>query len=75
MPQSRMSVGKGGETIKSDEADKLYTVEEVQYILAIGRTKAYEIISIKKSLPSIRIGRCVRVRKEDLDRFIAENEA
>ena len=50
---------------------RLYTVEDVQRRLSISRTKAYELCT--REIPTVRIGRSVRVRKEDLDHFIEKH--
>lgn len=47
----------------------LLTVEEAARQLSIGRTKAYELISTG-DLPSIRIGRAVRVSLSDLREWV-----
>lgn len=50
----------------------LHTISEVQSQLSIGRSKAYELVA-KREIPAVRIGRSLRIRKEDLDRYIEEN--
>ena len=53
---------------------KLYTAEDIQGILGIGRTKAYEIIrdAYKKKGPFrvIRIGHLYRVHRESFENWI-----
>ncbi len=49
----------------------LLTVEEVAERLAIGKTLAWELVWSGK-LPSVRIGRCVRVPLGALEAWIAE---
>lgn len=51
----------------------LLTVEDVQNVTQLGRTKVYEMIRTGE-LPVIRIGRSVRVRRETLERWLAELE-
>jgi len=46
---------------------------EVAQILGIGRSKTYDLI-YQKVIPSIRVGRCIRVSSESLERWIKENE-
>ena len=51
---------------------ELLTAREVQQLLAIGRSKAYDMIA-KGELPTLRIGRIVRVPRRDLFRWIQEH--
>jgi excisionase family DNA binding protein len=51
----------------------LLTVSEVQALTQLGRTKVYELIGAGK-LPIIRIGRSVRIRRDALDKWLAELE-
>ena len=46
---------------------------EVAQILGIGRSLVYELIA-RKEIPSIRVGRCIRVPSESLQRWIKERE-
>jgi excisionase family DNA binding protein len=45
---------------------------DVARILNISRSQAYQLIQRKK-IPAVHIGRSVRVRSEDLHKFISEN--
>jgi len=47
--------------------------EEVQEVLCIGRSKVYEMLS-QGELPSIRVGRCLRVSRTSLERWIKDHE-
>lgn len=51
----------------------LMTVAEVQTATKLGRTKVYEMIRRGK-LPVVRIGRSVRIRREALERWLAQLE-
>ncbi len=44
---------------------------EVAEILGIGRSLTYELIA-SKEIPSIRLGRCIRIPSEDLTNWIKE---
>ena len=46
---------------------------EVAKILGIGRSLVYELIATA-DLPSIRIGRCIRIPSEDLKNWIKERQ-
>lgn len=47
------------------------TVKDVQEILHIGRSKAYELFE-SKELPSIKIGTVYRVSRADFDEWVSE---
>jgi excisionase family DNA binding protein len=51
----------------------LLTIEDVMKRLRVSRSMAYKLTE-SGALRSIQIGRCVRVRPADLDRFINVNE-
>jgi len=46
---------------------------EVAQLLGIGRSLVYELIN-QKIIPSVRLGRCIRVPSESLKKWIKENE-
>lgn len=52
----------------------LLRIEECQRVLALGRSKTYELVA-SGELPSIRIGRSVRVPAEALRRWIEAKTA
>ena len=58
----RMRVDKGHEYLK---------VPEVAGVLRIARGRAYELVA-EGEIPSIRIGRSVRVSRRDLKRWLDE---
>ena len=51
----------------------LLTVDEVQQLTKLGRTKVYGLIR-DGQLPIVRIGRSVRIRREALERWLAALE-
>jgi excisionase family DNA binding protein len=52
------------------ERDKEYLkVSEVAEFLQIGRTRAYELVG-SGEIPSVRIGRSVRVSRRELERWL-----
>jgi len=51
--------------------DELLTVEQAADILKIGRTKVYELITAG-DLRTVTIGRCRRIRRSDLQAYIAQ---
>jgi excisionase family DNA binding protein len=51
---------------------RLLKSEEVAAILKISRSMAYAIMK-RGDIPTVRIGSSVRVRPEDLDKYILEN--
>ena len=50
----------------------LMTGEEIAKILHVSRAYAYQLMR-QKLIPTVKIGRSVRVRPEDLERFITAN--
>ena len=52
-----------------DTRDSLMSPAELQAQLGCGRTKVYELLQMGE-IPSYRIGRLVRVRKEDVELFL-----
>ena len=46
---------------------------EAAQVLGIGRSLVYELIAQKK-IPSVRLGRCIRVPTESLERWLKEQE-
>jgi excisionase family DNA binding protein len=49
--------------------DALLTPAEAAAVLRIGRSKLYELIA-RGGIESVKLGRCRRFRRSDLDRFI-----
>lgn len=49
--------------------EEFYTVEDIQRILKIGRTKAYQLCNTK-GFPSIRMGSVLRVSKEKFEKWV-----
>jgi excisionase family DNA binding protein len=45
------------------------SLKDVQQLLGIGRTKAYELV-VAGELPAVRIGRCIRVNRRKLDEWL-----
>ncbi len=46
-------------------------VPEVAEVLRIARSRAYELVG-SGEIPSVRIGRSVRVNRKELERWLAE---
>ena len=44
-------------------------MKDVQQLLGIGRTKAYELV-VTGELPAVRIGRCIRINRRELDEWL-----
>lgn len=51
----------------------ILTAPEIAKRLKISKTKAYQLIQ-QKQIPSISMGRTVRVRREDLEKFIYKQD-
>jgi excisionase family DNA binding protein len=45
------------------------SLKDVQRLLGIGRTKTYELVTTGE-LPAVRIGRCIRVNRPELDEWL-----
>jgi excisionase family DNA binding protein len=58
----------------SGEPDVLLTPAEATAILKIGRSKLYELMA-RGAINSVKLGRCRRFRRSDLDLFIRDLEA
>jgi excisionase family DNA binding protein len=52
-------------------ADVLLTAAEAAAVLKIGRSKLYELMA-RGAIESVKLGRCRRFRRSDLDRFIRD---
>lgn len=48
---------------------RTYTVDEIQDILSISRTSAYNLVK-KKVFHSVRIGGCIRISKKSFDTWL-----
>jgi excisionase family DNA binding protein len=59
-------------TEKYSQFPQLLTVPEVALILKTSRSMAYLLVQ-RGEIPSIRISHLLRVRKEDLQRYIENN--
>ena len=54
-----------------NEPPILLRAEEVAILLGLGRTKVFEMLAAGE-LPTVRIGRCVRVPRTRLDAWVRE---
>ncbi len=50
-----------------------YTVDELQRWLKLGRSKTYELIQ-SGEIPSYRIGRILRIRRQDVEAWLEQNK-
>lgn len=48
-----------------------YTVEEAAEALGICRARAYDMVNIE-GFPVVRIGRCIRIPKDRLEKWLNE---
>ncbi len=49
------------------------TVAELQEVLGIGSTKAYQLLQ-SGEIPAVRVGRALRVCRRDLDEWAQQNQ-
>ena len=54
-----------------DEQHEWLKVPEVARIIRVARSRAYELVATGE-IPSVRIGRSVRVSRRELDRWLEE---
>ena len=54
-----------------DEQHEYLKVPEVARIIRVARSRAYELVA-EGDIPSIRIGRSVRVSRRELDKWLEE---
>jgi excisionase family DNA binding protein len=54
-----------------DEQHEYLKVPEVARIIRVARSRAYELVA-EGEIPSIRIGRSVKVSRRDLERWLEE---
>jgi excisionase family DNA binding protein len=52
-----------------DQPTILLRAEEVAILLGLGRTKVFEMLATGE-LPTVRIGRCVRIPRRELDHWV-----
>jgi excisionase family DNA binding protein len=68
MLRRRERIEKGQEGMRQENEQEFISLIELQEMLGIGRTKAYELVT-SGELPAIRVGRAIRVRLADLNRW------
>jgi excisionase family DNA binding protein len=51
--------------MRQENEQEFISLNELQQILGIGRTKAYDLVT-SDDLPAVRIGRIIRISKQDL---------
>jgi excisionase family DNA binding protein len=54
-----------------DEQHEWLKVPEVARIIRVARSRAYELVA-EGEIPSVRIGRSVRVSRRELDKWLEE---
>jgi excisionase family DNA binding protein len=57
--------------VRMDEQHEWLKVPEVAEVLRIARSRAYELVA-DGEIPSVRIGRSVRVSRRELERWLEE---
>ena len=55
--------------MSSTKYSEWLSLKDVQQMLGIGRTKTYELVGTGE-LPAVRIGRCIRVNRTELDEWL-----
>lgn len=75
MGQTVKSVKKGCRIMENffDKDDVvLYTINDIQRIFKLGRTKAYQLV-VSEGFPSIRLNRKIYVPKDKLQTWVKQN--
>jgi excisionase family DNA binding protein len=71
MRQIQERVEKGQQGMRPDNEQEFISLNELQEILGIGRTKAYDLVT-SGDLPAVRIGRIIRISKRDLTNWLEQ---
>jgi excisionase family DNA binding protein len=50
------------------------TLREMQEMLGIGSTKAYELVTMPGGIPNVRIGRAIRINKRELTNWLEQQK-
>jgi excisionase family DNA binding protein len=72
--KERGQADNGAQAAQAAAADTWITVKDLQDILGIGHTKAYELVSTPGGIPNVRIGRVIRVNRRDLDDWLDQRK-
>ena len=56
---------------QAEQTKRLLNADQLAQELGVGRTTAYSLLW-SGTIPSMKLGRLRRVRREDLDRFISQ---
>jgi excisionase family DNA binding protein len=73
-PEPEVRASRQRPARSASRADELLTPAEAAAVLSIGRSKLYELIA-RGVIESVKLGRCRRFRRSDLDRFIRKLDA
>jgi excisionase family DNA binding protein len=57
--------------MRQENEQEFISLNELQEILSIGRTKAYDLVT-SGDLPAVRIGRIIRVSKRNLTDWLEQ---
>jgi excisionase family DNA binding protein len=56
--------------VETGTAREWLTLRELQEMLGIGHTKAYELVSTPGGIPNVRIGRAIRINRRELNDWL-----
>jgi excisionase family DNA binding protein len=59
--------------MRQENEQEFISLNELQEILAIGKTKAYDLVT-SGDLPAVRIGRIIRINKQDLTDWLEQQK-
>jgi excisionase family DNA binding protein len=69
LPEQTSATTGGATQERSGPEPALLRIEEAARYLALGRTKTYELVA-RGAIPSIRLGRVVRIPRDALHRWL-----
>lgn len=55
-------------------ADTWITVKDLQGILGIGHTLAYQLLTMPGGIPNVRIGRAIRINRRELTTWLEQQK-
>ena len=68
----RAEIGRNSHMSTTIATKEWLTLTDLCELLGIGRTLAYQLVA-EHTIPAVRIGRAIRVRKADVEEWLAEN--
>jgi excisionase family DNA binding protein len=67
-------VAKEGGGVGREVEREFITLRDLQEVLGIGSTKAYELVNTPGGIPSVRVGRAIRISRRDLEDWLEQQK-